>query len=297
MRAVVLSLVMLAGCGPNHPTAYEALKSWPSEKPVAIVVDDGAVSQKEFVAYWKRHPEKTREEIVEDLKVREALVQRALSERRGGPNSHDTVRKRGLVLALLKRDVESVSVPPVEDTFRYKKLLSRPSGYRVSNLVVRPATNADSADDPHLRVVADTMRSALGDEPTALDFVKLQQTPVAGVRVNVDLHLVFPTPADSALSPPATWRQVDDDFAQAVDDGFRSGKRVTGPFKTRFGWHIVLLEETLPGVRADEATVDELARRVALTEAQKSKLTEIVGEELKSQNWAMYPDAVGKEQE
>lgn len=294
MRRLSL-LLLVCGCSVQHPTVYESVKSWSVKGPVALEVDDTAVTKSEFETYWRRHPDLTRAQVSEALTVRQALVVRALADRRGGAAKFDMARKRGLVETLLEREVETVTAAPPKDTFRFKKILSRPAGFRVSTLVVRPPADDTPVDYDALKPMADAIRTELPDDATALDLLRMSQVRADGARISVDLHLVFPKPSDSSLGKPKGWVDVVPDFAEAVESGFAARQHMIGPVKSEFGWHIVILEEQLPGKVADDSAIKELAQRVAIIEARQERLRSIVAEELKNQRWAMYPAVLDKE--
>ncbi len=295
MRRLSLLAVVFAMACSDPPTVYEALNTWPAEAPVVLEVNGRKVSKSEFETYWKRHPALSAEEVTKALTLREALVDQALIERRGGAARYDFARKRGLVRSLLAKEVETVKAPVPEDVSKFERLLATPTGYRVSNLVVRPSVDGGSVDDPALLAEAQRLLGVLGDEPTSLDLVAAQKQASPGMRVSVDLHLVFPKPSDVHLGPPPQWLNVDADFAREVDEAFGK-KKVVGPFKTQFGWHVVLLEERVEGKKPTADEVQALASRALRTDAQKEKFFALVKEELQNQNWTIYSDVLSKEE-
>jgi hypothetical protein len=295
MRRLSLLVMVFAMACSEPPTVYEALNTWPTEAPVVLEVNGREVSKSEFETYWKRHPNLSAAEVTKALTLREALVGQALLERRGGAARYDFARKRGLVRSLLAKEVETVKAPVPQDVSKFERLLASPAGYRVSNLVVRPSVDGGSVDDPALLIEAQRLADILGDKPTSLDLVSAREQASPGMRVSVDLHLVFPTPDNAHLSPPPQWLNVDADFAREVDTAFGENKVIVGPFKTRFGWHVVLLEDRVEGKKPAADEVQALAGRALRTDAQKEKFFSLVKDELQNQNWTIYPDVLSKE--
>lgn len=292
MRGVAVILVLLAGCEPSSPSVYEALQSWPKESPTVLTVDGRSVSRAEFETYWSLHPQLSKDEVVQALIERETLVGRALSERRGGAGVFDVARKRGMIRAMLNDEIETVEADLPADLERYRNVLSAPTGYRVSNLVVRPL-EGQKPDDPKLREVAELLRTRLDEGSVGLDLMRVREEFPSEYPVHVDLHLVFPTEEQGAIPPK--WLKVDAEFAKQVKAGVAAKQKVIGPFSTQFGWHVVLFEEVLEGKSPSDAEVERLARHTASTEARREKMVALIADELKARTWSIYPDVFEQE--
>ncbi len=293
-RLLLLACVFSAACS-EPPSVYKALNTWPADPPAVLEVDGRKVSKAEFETYWERHPRLTKAEVVKALSVREALVGQALLERRGGAAQFDVARKRGLVRSLLAAEIETVEAPEVVDVSKFERLLAKPQGYRVSNLIVHPSPNI-GPEDPALLAEAIRLLGLLGDEPTALGLAKAKKEARQDLNVTVDLHFVFPSPKDTQLEIPPKWLKVDESFAAEVETAFAQKKAVAGPFKTKFGWHVVVLEELIPGHRPSADELQAFAQRVLRTEAQKEKFFALIKEELQKEDWTIYPEVLSKEE-
>lgn len=293
-RLSLLVCVLGVGCS-EPPSVYEALSTWPADPPAVLEVNGRKVSKAEFETYWARHPSLTKAEVTKALSVREALVGQALIERRGGAAQFDVARKRGLIRSLLTQEIESVEAPKGEDVSKFERLLAKPQGYRVSNLIVHPSAEI-GPEDPALLAEAIRLSEILGEHPTSLELVKAKQEARSDLKVTVDLHFVFPAPNDTKFDVPPQWLKVDDVFAAEVEKGFGEKKTVAGPFKTQFGWHIVVLEEQISGYHPSADEVQAFASRVLKTEAQKEKFFALVKEELQQEDWTIYPEVLSKEE-
>lgn len=293
MRRFVFMCLVLVACQPTSPSVYEALEAWPSEPETALTVNGRDVPASEFIAFWQAHPEMTRQQVVDALVAREALVGEALGMRRGGAKSYDVARKRGLVNAMLRDEIETIEAPVPDDLDAYRRILSKPKGYRVTNLVLMPPEGGD-ASKPALAELAQVIKDGLPAEPTALDFVEARTRNYGVVRAHTDLHLVFP---DEGVATPTGWTPVVPEFSKAVKAGVEAGQKVIGPFYTKFGAHLVLVEETITGETPTDDDVRSLAHRVASTRKQREALLAMMTTEMKARDWTVYPDAFDKEKE
>jgi peptidyl-prolyl cis-trans isomerase C len=177
----------------------------------------------------------------------------ASGRERLAPGVASSLERAAAARALLERfGADAVAAGPAKDaeiaalTKERWAELDRPDGARTTHVVV---INRDSARDAAAKSVAEALRAALAAASSSEEFVRLAKTvPSQGFDVKAE-----PLPAITAdgraferqdqafLEVPMTF---DLDFARAALQLQQAGE-LSGVVKTRFGFHVLRLEERI----------------------------------------------------
>ena len=183
------------------------------------------------------------------LAVRDALFAVEAERRLPGVAAlRSTVLARSLLLQL-KQQAEAGGPPSDDETARLTaerwSEVDRPPSARTAHAVV---LTKSAEDDARARDVAERLKRAVAGISDPEQFVAAAQRTDAG---NLELRaerLPFMTVDGRAVPGPdgaAANTTFDVDFARAANALERAGEQ-SPPVRTRFGYHVILLEEKLP---------------------------------------------------
>lgn len=320
IAAVALLSAAAGGCsgsGEAHPPTEEAFASLQDEPVDQVVarVDGRAVSLEEFEAFWRDHPEMSRQQALDALIDRELLVGEAI--RRGVPASKDLqfARKRAMVRQLLERQVEDEvqreDLSDSEVAERVDKIrhsVGHPPGMRASHILVtvpRKAKKKASKEQvdkwyAEAKRWLGAIRDELPEAPGALDLLAARdrfkgQVPEP-LDVVVNAHLTFPIgdPAEYGRDYPEGWRPVVPAFRDAAAQMARQGRlgELSDPVKTQFGWHLIVGEELLDAEVGDPKAARQVAIAQLLRQKRQEKLVEKMKQWLSSATVETYPGVI-----
>lgn len=292
LRIFATIALLITGCdqaGPPHPDAVAAATALSAAPPLgqpAATVGAATLGADELAAFWAMHPGWTREQAAAAWTAQAALSQVALKDiSRFDSALLDDGRRRGLVRALMAREVEAgATTPPPADelTPRVAQLrresLERPAGLQVSHLVVAVPREVPDAEREALfaraRQALDQLVPLIPARPTALELGDLADRAVSAVSaplvVRSDAHMTFMRTGQPPLAKdelPAGWLEVVAEFAQAAEPWAtpeRLGAR-SEPVRTPFGWHVLVVERVIEARGPDDAALT--ARALAQADA------------------------------
>lgn len=290
---------------------------------MAAVVDGQQLGLLEFRAYWSGARDANRSEVAERVVGREIAVQRGIRQGAHEKPSLSFIRKRAMVRALLRREVDrtiterDLSTEAVDrEVSKLRARLGRPAGMRASHLLVMPGS-PDGADKPsksgggELGEPADRkraqkwarrLRSELPERPGLPDLFELRRRYEERVpdplRIVVDPNLMFPAPDARSFEGelPTGWMRVVEPFAEAADDllGRSGAPRISEPVESRYGWHLVLPSERLPAKVPESEPLRELAISRLLKERRAERFEKLVGRWMSGASVAMEPSALDR---
>ncbi|QDG49753.1 hypothetical protein FIV42_03075 [Persicimonas caeni] len=310
------------GCGEQevvHPDSAAALQAAEKANTAEAVaqVDGRKISVDEFESYWREHPSLTREEALERVIEREVLVATALERGLVDDAELTLARKRAMVRQLLEAHVErEVTVDDITDeqlagaVEAVEAEVGHPPGIRASHLVV--LVPPDKQKKAPKKKVAEwmeqsktwlqTIRGELPDAPTIFDLLGAQerfadQLPDP-LKVQVDLHLAFP--AEEARGElPKGWNRVVEPFREASAKLARQERfgELSEPVETRFGWHLILVEGTMPAKVAEAEPVREVARWRLLRQKRQARFGEVFEKWAQDVHLLTYPEIISQAEE
>ena len=286
----VTAALVLAGCeqeSVNHPPPFEALTGGLASASgaggeVIARVDGVALTRRDFELFWRDHPDYSREQALDAMIAREVVLARWTSgevelgeePRRELATDLTYARKRGLVRALLDREVEQkvdVGVPDEQtvDTIvnGYVTKESTPAGYRIDQLVVAPKKDAPPEDWKRAEELVRDFDARITPDRDILTQMQELYEETGGVKdnlyVRVNQGLTFKSSkAGPVLAKPEGWLDV---FPEVVKETERvaamggEGSR-TPPVRSQVGWHILLIDEVIP---ASQPSPEEIQDHVA----------------------------------
>ncbi|HEY6560616.1 MAG TPA: peptidylprolyl isomerase [Polyangiaceae bacterium] len=158
--------------------------------------------------------------------------------------------------------------------------LDRPTAVRTTHAVVLPAS---PREDEQAAALAESIRRVAADAKDAADFSKRAATvEKEGLQVRVEA-LPFITPDgrsfnQDGLRPPSAGTTYDPEFARAANTLVQVGS-LSPVTKTRFGYHVIYLEERLAEHRLtpharELLSPNAIAKRAARAEAALLKQLE-----------------------
>jgi hypothetical protein len=270
-------------------------------------------------------PEADAAEVRSTAIEREAAASQLLAE----PDTIDSAllsfaRKRGMVRALLKREVEAaVSEKDLEsaavrnriDQLRQKA--GRPEGIEASHLLVKSpgsssddtsggtevAGGAESADPARLRDLAREIRAWLlrqadGDsQVTVEDLFRARRQFETSSSLVVNPHLRFTAPGAPDWQKPSGWVDVVSTFREKAGELADRGAflEVSEPVETKFGWHLIILEETFPRKAPEPKALRRLAERQLLRQRRREVFSRRIKQWMDQTTYESYPAALRSE--
>lgn len=303
--SVLLCMAWL-GCTDTveHPDAVvelDALAQASSQEEVVASVGGREISALAMRRAWQEHPELTREQVLELLVERELIFARASeTQREAARASLQLARKRGLVRALLAKEVEGApaKLEPerVEQTARAASLAhSKPRGLRVSQLVAIFPEDATPEQRAQAQSLIQALSSELGERSDlrALRTAYERHAQTPGVQLSMNQDLTFrTTDADPSLPVEKEWVNFFPEVARQVEDAFdkRGVGALTPPIKSSVGWHLILVQQEhsprlLPG---DLAAA--LARRDLTTQAHRKSFQAMALPLLEDASFRTFPE-------
>jgi hypothetical protein len=301
----MLVAMVAAGCdeGVQHPDALgDVLREQENRVQRAVVtIDDRKIDAAQFQAFWVREPELSRAEAVEAFVRQEALFPRALERGFADRPAVAVARKRAMVRHLLERTVEREVTEDTLDANEIEKMarqveagVGHPVGLRASHILVSVAREKDGekkensdgreAAYERARMVLGDIEEALPDNPTPFELVEAKREFAEKVdkplSVVVNAHLRFPSEQTEKSTLPDGWLNVVPEFrgpAVELAMGGRFGA-LSEPVRSPFGWHLIVVHETIPGAEPDPQVV----REVAIARLLEQKRSEAVVERFKA---------------
>ena len=299
---IVLGVVFGAvACGEertSHPEpqqAFEQLVQQPPERAAATVGGE-KLGQRAFQRYWDRHPEMERDEVVDAVIERRVAAQRSLQDERAASfDDLGYVRKRTIVQRLLQNSIESrwtredLETEEIESKMEtLRQQARRPPGLKASHLLVMLPKSVRQSDDSKrrdelsqkARAWSQNIRQQLPGAPSVERLYRALQTFESKVpsplKVVVNARLEFPRPStvQQTSNLPEDWRQVVPGFGRGAEQLAQSHPlgTLSEPVESTYGWHLVVVHETLP----ERVPEPEKLRELAIEKLLKQKRHELL---------------------
>lgn len=291
-----------------------------TKQPAVAKVNGRSISLDAFNAYWKAHPEKSRQDALESLILQELLFDVAVD----APLENASLinaRNQGLARVWLDKHLgQGIQKPKLVD--RQVKMLRddaygrqyRPPGHQASHLLVRvPEKYYDLASNKFIKYTdaqretlfkkaqsfAQTLQGKLPNPATLEDLQKLRvdvfdEALTAQLDIVVDAHMKFPEYNAKFKTLPADWRQMVLSFAKGAQDAVQSKglQRVSDPVKSTFGYHLIVVEKTFPELKVDPKAVDDEVHRIGMVSTRKQALDQHVNRLMQAHSWQVYPEVL-----
>lgn len=326
MRHLFVFCVLIAcvcfACSSSESVDVRAiLKSTPqTNQPAVAKINGRSISLEAFNAYWKAHPEKSRQAALDGLILQELLFDVA----RDAPLDTAPLinaRNQGLARVWLDKHLgEGVQEPKLvgpqikmlrEDAYgrRY-----RPPGLQASHLLVRvPEEYYDPASNKFVKhtkaqrealfdkakLYAQTLQTKLPNPATLEDLQRLRVNVFEEARAQqldivVDAHMKFPEHNAKFKALPSDWRQMVPSFAKGVQEAVQSKglQRVSEPVKSTFGYHLIVVEKTFPEIKVDPKVVDDEVHRIGMVSTRTQALDKRMKRLMKAHSWQVYPEVL-----
>jgi len=332
---MVLGAVLLAawvsGCGSSrgdHPapgSAVERLRSR-SAGEAAATVDGHPLGDRVFETFWRANRDASAETVVEDVIDREIAVQRALEREYHRDSEFGFVRKKGMVRALLRDEIEEeVRAESLDDQLvarieqKLRRRLGHPRGIQASHLLVMVPRDKNKTGDKdqggagevadrealaaRAREWAGRIRESLPAEPTVeqLFFARREYRDRVPdpLEIVVNAHLSFPAPDARPFDGdlPETWMRVVGPFAEAADGLLADGRTgvLSEPVESKYGWHLVVSEKRLDGKVPDPEVLGEVAVSQALQVERARVFEQKMKQWRQGTSIAGYPEAIAEQ--
>ncbi len=288
---------------------------------VVARVGDRAVSLAEFEAFWADHPEMSRQEAVEALVERELLVIEALER---GYLSNSTLglpRKRAMVRQLLRDEIEGEitretltddEIEEMESAIAAR--VGHPPGLRASHILVMVPQEKKNKklSDERLAELSDEARRWLGrieaelpEDPDVIDLLdardRFEDEVAEPLQVVVNAHLPFPIgdTAEFGADFPPGWAPVVDAFRETARELAAEGRfgELSEPVESKFGWHLLIVEEALDGSRPDADALREVAVDRLLQKKRNERLAELMETWLDGAEVQTFPEILTQAEE
>lgn len=316
---------IVAGCeeaDSSHPDPVEALERLRDDSVDELVatVNGYSLGAGEVRTRWRNDRSARRSEIVDAIVDREIAVQKGIERARPGDADLELVRKRAMVRALLReevdREIAASDLDPEElerVEGRIRRRVGRPAGIRASHLLVTPASSeatAGRSDDgsgkvgepserERARRWSERFRGELPDRPELEDLFELRRNYRGELpdtlEIAVDANLAFPAPGarpfDGEL--PAGWMEVVSPFAEAAQRLLEEGREgeLSAPIESRYGYHLILAHGRVdPRVPEGEA-VREVAISKLLEKRRSERFERLVEQWVARASVAIEPGA------
>lgn len=281
-RAILLGLCSAAACSDREPPAQSVTARLPAGVVARVAGSTISARTVERVAAAQGiDPPRARERAIQDALFASAARDLLPPERTA--SAERAVLARALLEDLLQHARAEGPVTKEElDAIIGERWfeLDRPPAVRTTHAVVMPAS---PHEDQRAATLAQSIRRAADDAKDAVEFRKRAETiDKQGLKVRIE-PLPFIT-ADGrsfyhdGLRPPAAGTTYDPDFARAANALVRVGS-LSPVTKTRFGYHVIYLEERLAEHRLTPQArellrPDAVAKRAARAEAALLKQLE-----------------------
>jgi peptidyl-prolyl cis-trans isomerase C len=279
MRAAASSLLLLAvlwGCGTRSEPARPARSALPSG--VVARVGEALVSSASVALIAERQgiaPQEALSRAVSAASFAESGRERL------APGVVSSLERAAAARALLEQlGAEAVAAGPPKDHEIAELIrerwaeLDRPVGARTTHAVV---INEDPAREAAAKLVAEALRGALAPARASDDFIRLAQSvPAQGFEIKAEAlpaitadGRAFERRDQAFLEVPMTF---DLDFARAAL-ALREAGELSGVVRTRFGFHVIRLEERIAAsARPDAELRDKLGPEVQTRRASRARL-------------------------
>jgi len=291
MRVLGLLFLGALGCSDaKHPDAVEAVRLQQS-KDIALKTPATQYSAGEFLAFWRKDANRNRDQTWEEFQNHAALVDRALGLLEEETPDIQMARKRAMIRLMLREEVETTKGELTEEARLLVNAENRiPAGLRASHILVTSTT--DTPVKERGAEIAKALRETFSEDVDALDLVRFQREFEVdeGMRLHVDLHMVYPQPDELFLELPTGWTNLDPKFVKATID--LGGPGVTQPFETQFGWHIAVVHEVLDAVELTPEEVEVLAQHRVDTEARTEVYKQLYEREKSASHYNTYPRVI-----
>ncbi|MFP4597000.1 MAG: foldase protein PrsA [Persicimonas sp.] len=292
-----------------------------ADSEVVARVGDRAVSLAELEAFWADNPEMSREEAVEALVERELLVIEALERDYLSNSTLGLPRKRAMVRQLLRDEIEREitretltddEIGEMESTIAAR--VGHPPGLRASHILVmvpREKKKKKLSDQrlAELRGEArqwlDRIAPELPEDSDAIDLLdardRFEDEVPEPLQVVVNAHLPFPVGDTEGFGAdfPAGWAPVVSAFQKTATDLAAQGRfgELSEPVESKFGWHLLIVEEALDGSRPDADALREVAVDRLLQKKRNERLVELMETWLDGAEVQTFPEILTQAEE
>lgn len=307
IAGLVVAALLAFGCDSvQHPDPLNEIRAVNPSSRVATV-NGVAIGVDEFEEYWAHHPELTRTEVLDALTARAAVISDGLTRSRGTSPSVVHERKQAMVRALVRdfllelEDSSEIPDPEPGDFVDAYAAMGEPRGFRISQLVVYPLEpNGPPEVWSAARASASELLDTLDEDATSFDLVEL----IRGLELDenlgssIQLHFTFrDLETDQYFNPPG-WSGAVEELVQQVRVLASEDRRmVEEPIETRFGWHIVVLEEVIAGHEPDQDDIREYAHARAAQRFAGQKITERILQRMRESTWTINPSLLSGSEE
>lgn len=321
--AFAVSLVgVIAGCGSSrgdHPgpgSSFEQLRNQPPEE-TAATVGGHPLGKREFQTAWRADRDWSVETLIERVVDREVAVQRAIERGYHRADELGYVRKKGMVRALLRREIEGdVGAEDLDDELvgkiekKLRQKLGHPRGIRASHLLVMVPQKKKQrkkldieALEAKAKTWAERIEKSLPTSPSVEDLFfarrEFRDELPDPLAIVVNAHMSFPVPDSRPFNGdlPTGWMNVVSAFATAADDLLDEGRagELSAPVESKYGWHLVRAEKRLDGKVPDPEALHEVAVSRALR-VERAKLFQSRLEQWRQgMSIAGYPEAIAEQ--
>lgn len=278
-RAAASSLLLLAsigGCGTRTEPAPQARSALPSG--VVARVGSELVSGSSVAGIAQSQGLGLQEALSRAVS---AAIFAASGREQLAPGVVSSLERAAAARALLERlGAEALAAGPPQDTEISELIkerwaeLERPDGARTTHAVV---INQDPAREAAAKVVAHALRGALAPASSSEDFIRLaKEVPAQGFEIKAEAlpaitadGRAFERRDQAFLEVPMTF---DLDFARAAL-ALREAGELSGVVKTRFGFHVLRLEERIAAsARPRAELLEKLGTEVHTRRASRARL-------------------------
>lgn len=266
------------------------------------VVGERPLDRHVFERYWRERRSLERERVIQEVVDREVAAWKGLDGLGELRDELALARKRAMVRVLLREAIEEEAGAETLDEQvveqRMKKLrrqVGRPPGYRTSQITIgvpaevtkrrgkgEPLSDAQKKHYERARAIAEEVRADFSGERVDIQAIyavanryreRLAKNEALNIAVNAHMKLAKSGSLATHGSPPEDWVVVEafsDEAARLVEE--EGEHRLSPVIESRFGAHLMIVEDILPAKVPDE----EELREVAVSQLLKTKRNELL---------------------
>lgn len=288
-RRCVLAMAMLAvSCGSEKPSSRPPERAALGGEIVARVGSETiSVSLVEKVAAEQKiAPRDALQRLLDDAIAANAAREKKLDQSPPGSWNLEAARAR-VVAEKVLADARAKG-PPTDDEIRelsaeFWREVDRPPSLRVSHALAMRSDKGDAAFDAKARAVAEQLLAAAKTATSSADFIAKTKAVPHPKEIKVVVEALGGFIADGRTTEGDPGRSMDKAFAKGAF-AIPEGETTSGVVESKFGWHVIWIDERVPEQRMPMDT-----RRVAFTApAHAARAKRAIDEALASQR-ASHP--------